>query len=54
MTEEEKELIRRYGIVVSHKSEYTYKGFKYERLRDALNYATIEADRQHAAKDASA
>ena len=41
MTEEEKELMKRYGITVEQKSVYTYKGNKYEHLKDALNYAKV-------------
>ena len=47
MTEEEKELMNRYGITVEQKSVYTYKDHKYERLRDALNYARAEAAAAH-------
>lgn len=43
MTEEEKALTERYGIAVEHKSVFLYKGYKYERLEDALNYAKREA-----------
>ena len=41
MTEEEKELMKRYGITVEPKSVYSYKGYKYEHLKDALNYAKV-------------
>ena len=47
MTEEEKELMQRFGITVEQKSVYTYKGHKYERLKDALNYAKIDAGTPH-------
>jgi hypothetical protein len=43
MTEEEKELMKRYDITVEQKSVYTYKGYKYEHLKDALNYAKLDA-----------
>ena len=43
MTEEEKELMKRFGITVEQKSVYTNKGYKYEHLKDALNYATVDA-----------
>jgi hypothetical protein len=33
MTEEEKELMNRYGITVEQKSVYSYKGYKYEHLK---------------------
>jgi hypothetical protein len=39
MTEEEKELMNRFGITVEQKSVHTYKGYKYEHLKDALNCA---------------
>jgi ribosome maturation protein Sdo1 len=41
MTEEEKEMMKRFGITVEQKSVYTYKGYKYEHLKDALNYAKV-------------
>lgn len=50
MTEEEKELMERYGITVERKSVYFFKGYKYEHLKDALNYARTDADRQRAAE----
>jgi hypothetical protein len=53
MTEEEKDLAERYGIAVEHKSVYLYKGYKYERLEDALNYAKRDsgpADESSAAR----
>lgn len=47
MTEEEKELMKRYGITVEPKSVYSYKGYKYEHLKDALNYAKVDAGAAH-------
>lgn len=47
MTEEEKALMKRFGITVEQKSVYTYKGYKYEHLKDALNYAKIDAGATH-------
>jgi len=47
MTEEEKELMESYGITVEQKSVYFYKGHTYENLKDALNYAKIDAKRTH-------
>jgi hypothetical protein len=47
MTEEEKELMNQYGITVEQKSVYTYKGYKYEHLKDALNYAKLDAGARH-------
>jgi hypothetical protein len=43
MNEEEKELMERYGITVEQKTVYSYKGYRYERLKDALNYAKVDA-----------
>ncbi len=43
MTEEQKELMKRYGITVESKSVYFYKGYKYGHLKDALNYAKVDA-----------
>jgi hypothetical protein len=54
MTEEEKELLmKRFGITVEQKSVYTYKSYKYERLKDAVNYAKIEVGGRHVAGDTS-
>jgi len=47
MTEEEKELMKRYGITVETKNVYSYKGYKYEYLKDALNYAKVDAGAAH-------
>jgi len=47
MTEEEKELMKRYGITVETKNVYSYKGYKYEHLKDALNYANVDAGAAH-------
>jgi hypothetical protein len=47
MTEEEKELMKRYDITVEQKSVYTYKDYKYDRLKDALNYAKVDAGAAH-------
>lgn len=47
MPEKEKELMQRYGIIVEQKSVYFYKGYKYDRLNDALNYAKMDAGPRH-------
>ncbi len=47
MPEEEKELMKRYGITVEPKSVYSYKGYKYEHLKDALNYTKVDAGAAH-------
>jgi hypothetical protein len=52
MTEEEKDM-KRFGITVEQKSVYTYKSYKYERLKDAVNYAKIEVGGRHVAGDTS-
>ncbi len=39
MTEEEKALMKRFGITVEQKSVYT--GYKYDQLKDTVNYARI-------------
>lgn len=53
MTEEEKELLERYDITVEHKSVYTYKRYKYDRLHDAVSNAKVEEERLGAARKAS-
>jgi hypothetical protein len=42
VTEEEKELASRCGITVEPKTVYHYKGYKYDRLQDALNFAKTD------------
>ena len=44
MTEEEVKLMERYGITCEQKTVYYYKGYKYERLDDALKYAKIHTE----------
>ena len=44
MTEEEKELMERHGITSEQSTVYYYQGHKYERLKDALNYARLHAE----------
>jgi len=41
MTEEEKELMERYGITYEQNTVYYYMGYKYDRLQDALKYAKL-------------
>ena len=45
MTTEETELLEYYGINVEQKFVYFYKGYKYDNLRDALNYAKMDTGR---------
>jgi len=37
MTEEEKELMKRFGITLEQKSVYIYKDYRYAHLKDAVN-----------------
>lgn len=52
MTEEENELMKRYGITLEQRSVYLYKSYKYSHLKDAVNYAKIEAERRDAESEA--
>jgi hypothetical protein len=52
MTEEENELMKRYGITLEQRSVYLYKSYKYAHLKDAVNYAKIEAERRDAESEA--
>ncbi len=53
MTEQQTELMTRYGITEEHTSVFTYKTYRYGRLEDALNYARLEARRATAAPSKS-
>ena len=44
MTEEEEKLMERYGITSEQNTVYYYMGHKYERLKDALNYAKTHTE----------
>jgi hypothetical protein len=44
-TEEEREQMQKYGIVQREKTQYTYQGYVYDRLSDALAYARIDTER---------
>jgi hypothetical protein len=46
MTEEENKLMEQHGITCERRTVYFYKGYKYEKLNDALSYANIETVRQ--------
>ena len=39
VTEEEQNLMEKYGITHEQKSMYFYQGYKYERLSDTIKYA---------------
>lgn len=45
MTKDEKQAMDVHGITCKPKDVYYYKGFRYERLADAVRYAEINADR---------
>lgn len=42
MTEEESLQMQEYGITEHKKSVFTYGSYKYDNLKDAVNYAKIE------------
>ncbi len=52
MTKEEKELMKQFDITVEQKSVYIYKNYKYAHLKDAVNYARLEAERRDAEREA--
>ena len=43
MNETEKRMVELYGIRPEHKTVYFYNGHKYDKLKDAINYAKLEA-----------
>ena len=45
MTNEEKRLMSQYGITQTKKTIFSYKHYKYENLKDAINFA--ENDRKY-------
>ena len=45
MTKDDKQAMDAHGITRKSKDVYYYKDFKYDRLADAVHYATIDADR---------
>ena len=45
MTKNDKQAMDAHGITSKSRDVYYYKDFKYERLADAVRYATIDADR---------
>ena len=46
MTNDEDKLIKEYGIIREHKVVYTYKGYKYDNPKDAINYAKYDKSRK--------
>lgn len=52
MTEAEAQaLMQHHGIAASEQAVYHFRGFKYGRLRDALDYAELVASRETAAHE---
>ena len=47
MTNEEKRLMSQYGITQTNKTIFSYKHYKYENLKDAINFAENDRKRQH-------
>lgn len=46
MTEDdEKTMMKRYGITAFHRTVYQYQGYSYGSLADALNYAELVTKR---------
>jgi hypothetical protein len=43
INETEKRMAEVYGIRSEHKTAYFYNGHKYNKLKDALNYAKLDA-----------
>jgi hypothetical protein len=50
-TEEEKRLMKRYGIEAELKTVYRYEGHTYEHLDHAIRYAKIDAVRSSGVSD---
>jgi hypothetical protein len=46
--EEEKQQMDLYGITTEQKTVFHYRGYRYDHLTDALNYARIDSDRRKA------
>ena len=53
MTEEEVLLMEKYGVTFQQRTVFCYRGHKYERLKDALDYAKIDAERSDELPDSS-
>ena len=45
MTDADRKLMEEFEIRLEHKEVFTYKGFKYSSLKDALNYARLDKSR---------
>ena len=48
MTDQETDLMERYGITSELRTVFVYKTYKYGRLEDALNYARLDTSRNEA------
>ena len=46
MANDEDKLIKKYGIVCKQKMVYSYKGYNYDNLKDAVNFAKIDLERE--------
>ena len=45
-TEDQRAQMQKYGIVESEKPQFTYRGYVYDRLKDALEFARIDTQRK--------
>ena len=45
MSEQDKTLMAEYGITSTVKTVYSYKGYRYESLSDAISYARTDTRR---------
>ena len=52
VTEEERKLMAQYSITHENKSVYFFKGYKYDRLSDAITYAKKSSSGEPAAESA--
>ncbi len=46
MTNDEDKVIKKYGILRKQKTVYTYKGYNYDNIKDAVNFAKIDLKRE--------
>ncbi len=46
MANDEDKLIKKYGILSKQKIVYSYKGYSYDNLKDAVNFAKIDLKRE--------
>ena len=46
MSEQDNTLMAEYGITSTVKTVYSYKGYRYDRLSDAISYARTETRRR--------